>query len=350
MRIPCALLFLVLVAGCATPHQRELSDASAESDAGVVNDGQTLPPDAPEHNVDGGVVDGGTCTTMATADPIQVGCDELEMAVMHFDDGPTRLDVYGRLFGLPETDACVHIDSVAVLNGEAVLQTLGGIGDIALDSADHKIATGASFTNLDADCSSDDGRRRFETYGLRVYGTSPSGSFVAQCARAESGTRWPPALRVTCHRNVDSRADFGSADVTNTSYMGMTLPQSSVHAFSAHEADRPLTSLGSDAFVVPYQSSFSGGAPIASFNTSGWSASVSEPADGRNATLLSLYASSAMFDTTLCPEPSSFDPSVPPEPRPVFLLRFTGANVRGPISTEVFISDCYTTTIVAPHS
>lgn len=291
------------------------------------------------------------CTPTAGSAVIPMGCDLLQLAVMDHGGGASSLSLTGRLFG--ETAAmpkCASIDGVDILTsgaGSSVVQHLAGGLAVALDSQEELIAQGTPpVADIEGRCASDDPQQRFDVYGILITGRVDGGTFQAECARAEGGGHWPPALRVTCHKNVDAPAANGNVSVMTQTFMGTNVTTAQLFGTAPHALGGALQTLDSTLHVIPQREPFDPGQPIPSHDTTGWMTAVSETAPpSAPASQLSFFAGSNPLGSDLCPPA----PSGPPGPGtiapPVFLARVTGTGQHGPFSTELFVTQCYTASI-----
>jgi hypothetical protein len=219
---------------------------------------------------------------------------------------------------------------------------MAGGHDVAIDDEEDLLADGAApVTDISGRCASDDPAQRFNVYGIVVKGRVDGGTFVANCALAEGGSRWPPALRVTCHKNVDLPADDGDVLVMSGSVMGMSFTTTQLSADAPHGAGGALQTLDGTLHVIPLRSFDDPGQPIPSQDVPGWMTAVAETLPpSAPASQMSFFASSNLLGSDLCPPA----PSGPPGPNtvspPVFLARATGNGGHGAFSTEIFVTQC----------
>ncbi len=290
---------------------------------------------------------GGTaCTPAPGSAMVSVGCDLLQMAVMQGPGGGSELVLTGRLFGESASmPSCAAIDGVDILSGAAgsmVVQHLAGGASVTIDAEDQVLGAAAPpAADIVSRCASDDPSQRFDVYGIVVSGRVDGGTFQAQCALAEGGTRWPPALRVTCHKNVDQPGTNANVSVMTQSFMGMSFTTTQLFAEAPHGPGGALQTLDPTLFVIAQREPLDPGPPIPSHATTGWMTDVTEtmPPTGP-ASQLSFAASSDVLGPDLCPAA----PSGPPGPGtispPAFIARATGTGQHGPFSTEVFLTGC----------
>jgi hypothetical protein len=276
---------------------------------------------------------------------VQADCDLLQLAVLQHDGAPTELLLTGRVFAAAtgSSPTCALIDGVDVVQGQAgstVIQHLDGGTSFSMDGEEHTIAQApTAASDLVSKCASDDASDRFNGYGIVVHGRVDGGSFTAACAAASFEGRWPPALRLTCHANVDAPPTGSDATEMTSSFMGMTFTTGTIYADSPHDAGGALTTADDHVFVIPLRDPFDPGMPIASHDTSGWMGTVSEqPYLGGTASQFDMLASSDVLGPDLCPPPQMMNP--PMYGPPVFLARVTGSGQHGMYSTEIFVSGC----------
>jgi hypothetical protein len=269
---------------------------------------------------------------------LDADCDLLQLAVMKHDGAATDLRLTGRVYLTQAMPACAVIDGADVLTGSNVVQHLPGGESFQIDGSEHEIArVSPAAADIVNRCSSNQASDRFEVYGVVIHGHADGGTFTAKCAQASQEGRWPPALRVTCHDNVDEPPTNGDAVEQASSFMGMNLTTAMLSAYSPHGAGGALQTVDNTVFVIPLRDPFDPGQPIAPRNTTGWMGDVSEqPYLGSTASQFDMNASSDALGSDLCPPtPGMGTP-------PVFLARLTGSGAHGHYSTEVFITSCMT--------
>ena len=343
---------LFLLAGCREPSSPG-ADVGPHQDASTGDAGP--PVDAGPGGDAGPGADGGpgsdagraeVCMPTAGSETFTSGCGLLELAILRRTGLPDELRLSGRLFGAsPGTSSCAVIDGVDILNGAAVVQHLEGGASVQLDSQEAELGHGVPDATIAARCASDE--NRFGGYGIVVTGRVDGGSFTARCADAEDGSRWPPALRITCHENVDAPPLAASPSVMVSSFMGMTFRSTMLYTVVPHDAGGVITAFDETVHVIPQRATFDPGPPLMPHDTGPWMGSVGESTPPSSpGSILSLFSSETPFGTDLCPP---HDPSPPGPgfiPPPVFLARITGMSTHGPFSTEVFANGCYTITSV----
>jgi len=318
------------------------NDAASATDAYLAGHDAASAIDAASPGNDAGST---TCSPTPGSMTLSPGCDLLQLAVLDHDGAPSELLLTGRIYPTTATGAnCAVVDGVDIVQGSAtstLIQHIDGGHSVLLDSSEREIARGVPSAVIASACTSDDPTRRFDGYGIVIRGRVDGGTFEAHCARAEGGSRWPPALRITCHHNVDAPPSSGNAGVTSTMFMGTPIVSSNLSAAVPHGPAGALTTLDSTIHVIAQRSIFDSGAPIASHDTTGWTVSANESGGTPPYSQLQAFASTAQFDTMLCPPPMMPGPGyVPP---PAFLARLTGQGGHGAYATEVFINGCGTT-------
>jgi hypothetical protein len=312
-------------------------DAGAEHDAATLDDAWAPGVDASS----------AVCMPTGGTAMVSPGCDLLQLAVIEHDGAPSELVLTGRIYPVTGTDGeCAVVDGVDIVQDSAsstVIQHLEGGTSVLLDSAESEIARGVPSSAIAAACATDDPAVRFDSYGIVVHGRVDGGTFEARCARAEGGGRWPPALRITCHRNVESPAYGGNAIVSHGSFMGHTIDSTMLYAAASHGPTGALTSVDATIHVIPRRSIFDTGAPLAPFDTTGWTGSANESGTTPSYSQLQAFASTLQFDMDLCPPPMTGTPGPDYVPPPVFLARFTGTGGHGTYATEAYVGVCTTT-------
>jgi hypothetical protein len=278
---------------------------------------------------------------------VQAGCDSIQLAVMQHDGAPTELFMTGRVFGesavMPK---CASIDGVDILSGAAgspVVQHLPGGLVVPTDGTERLLAKGGPpVADISNRCASDDQTQRFDVYGVVITGHIDGGTFTAKCALADFGTSWPPALRVTCHKNVDEPSTYSDASVMNQTFMGMVLTQTTLYASENHDAGGALQSLDPTLNIIARREPFDPKPPIPPMTVSGWMTGVSENAPPNPPmSQLEFFAASNLLGSDLCP-PAPVGPPMPGMvSSPAFIARATGNGGHGPFSTEIFVRQCY---------
>jgi hypothetical protein len=350
-RVAIVVYLCAAIGGCGGGSV--VSDAGPGADTGRPgNDSGTPGDDSGIADADSGTPgsDSGiaSCTPTPGSATITTGCDLFQLAVIDHDGAPSELVLTGRIYSTTGgSTQCALIDGVDIVEGSAtspLVQHLDGGASVLLDSAEREIARGVPVAAIAAACTSDDPAMRFDTYGLVIRGRIDGGTFEADCARAEGGGRWPPALRITCHRNIEQAPNSGNATVSSSSFMGMPFSSTMLYASANHGPTGALTTVDSTIHIIAQRSIFDTGTPIASHDTTGWMGSANESGSTPSYSQLQAFASTAQFDTDLCPPPMTGPPGPGYVPPPVFLARMTGQGGHGPYSTEVFVNQCFTTT------
>ncbi len=304
-------------------------DAGARDDAGARADAG---PDGGALGDAGASPDGGaSCAPVPGPMSLTGGCDELDLALLDDGTGAVTAQVRGRLFPRAGGEwGCAHVDAVEVVDGDVVLATLTGAGRFAPTETDELLARGASSAALDAFCG--DESARFDRLGLVVRGRVDGGVFEARCGAAESGSSWPPRLRLTCHENVDDAPRAGGASVMQ----GAGTPRTSAWFASPH-GGVGLGTASPTVHVIPAAAEAFGALPAPAPFDATFDVTLSEqtsPHLGRH-TSVDLNVLGDPFGE-LCTAGS--DPGGPPAP--VMLLRVTGTSSRGAYATEAYVSLC----------
>lgn len=345
-------LVLATLAGCGAPTSSDVDsgpdhdaassfdDAGPGSDAGPDHDAGPLPDGA--MGTDGGTTP--VCEPTAGSATETMACDLLELAILRRTGLPDELRLSGRLFGTSGgSPTCAAIDGIDILSGTAVVQHLDGGASIQLDSQEAELGRGVPDASIAARCLSDE--NRFGGYGIVVTGRVDGGTFTARCADAEGGGRWPPALRITCHDNVEAPPLETAPSVMLSSFMGMSFSSTTLYTVVPHDAGGAVTAIDATVHIIPQRSIFDPGLPLAPHDTGPWMGSVSESLPPLFAgSSLSLFSDATPFGTDLCPPPEMGIPGPGYIPPPVFLARITGTSGHGTFSTELFANGCHTIT------
>lgn len=277
------------------------------------------------------------CTPTAGPATSEGSCDFFHLAVLRHGSA-AEVQLYGRLRpdGAGAADGCTVVDEVEVLEGDTSLGTIAGVGAFETGTPDALLARGPALDSMRAHCLTDEGR--FETYGLIVRGRYDGGSFEARCARAEGATHWPPALRMTCHENLDVPPLRGNLTLpmlggSVTTQVQFTVP---------HAPGAAITAITGDVRVMSHVSSIPPTPPAtAPYSVPDLTGHVVEGATGTLGpnTIVNMFASRDVLGTTLCPSVPS--PPSPGDPLPPSLImRVGGVSERGPFSTEVAFDLC----------
>jgi len=277
---------------------------------------------------------------------INLGCDLLHLAVMKRDGAATKVLLSGRLGPTVSPAPCAVIDGIDILRGTTVVQHVAGGEPFLVSSGEREIAEIADpVADITDRCASEDPSQRFDAYGIVLTGRLDGGTFTAKCAQAEGGSRWPPALRITCHQNLDAPTEQGNAHVDVYVVGGTSHPSSYLNAFARHRDGGAIKSLDTTLHILavkPYLT----GMPVAPRDSTGWSAMASESEAGLSQ--LNFLAVTDQLGEDLCP----LVPDGPPGPNtpvgPAFLARATGTGERGRISTEIFAHSCLSVPIHPP--
>ncbi len=339
-RAPLTLAAVLVIHACGGPAATD--GGSAPEDGGALDAG-TSSPDAAI--VDAGPRDGGgtldagpgpACTPAPGAASAEGYCDLFHLALIDDGSGSVQATLTGRLSpnGLAE-DGCATVDTIEVQEGGAVIGTLTGAGAFTHGAQHAVLARGPALPEMTARCGGDEGR--FGGFGFVIRGRMDGGTFEARCADAEGGGRWPPALVVSCHENVDARS-FG-AYVSIDGAAGFTF--TTLDATMPHGPGGALTAVDGTVHVNATAYGFGGGVAPAPFDATGFAGSVHEGSAPGPGPYTSLYLSTMgdPFGAELCPVGWS-GTGPPPDPPPVMLLTLTGTGERGPFSTEVYVDSC----------
>lgn len=266
-------------------------------------------------------------------------CDTASVHVLSMTGAPARVMAFARL-GTGGSTECGVVDSVEILRGNTMLQRVEAQQMFSVGATSSLVASATAEAMVEATCTDRTGR--LNAYGMIIRGRNARGPFEARCGTAESGGRWPPALHVACHQNLElpPRA-FPPAMFTVMSVGPGTA--TSAYASIPHAAGSPALTVidGTIEVLSPQRAPLSAGAPLMGATTSGWMNLVSESSTSGTAwTQLTLNSfGTAPFSSELCPVPGMPGPGfVPP---PYFLAKLTGRNARGAASTEV-LSSCST--------
>lgn len=340
-RLALAAALLIHASACGDPAA---TDAGSEpADASGALDGGTAPLDGAASDAggrDGGAgLDAGPgprCSPTSGAATADAYCDLFHLALVDDGSGSVEALLTGRLRpnGLAE-DGCATVDTIEIQEGGAAIGTMAGVG--AFDHGDQRavLARGPALAEMTARCASDEGR--FGGFGFVIRGRMDGGTYEARCADAEGGGRWPPAIVVSCHENVDA-PPFG-AYVSIDGAAGFTF--TTIDVTMPHGPGGALTSVDGAIHVNAEAYAFGGGVAPEPFDATGFEGSVHESSAPLPGTYTSLYLSSMgdPFGMELCPFGWS-GVGDPPDPAPVMLLTLTGAGERGPFSTDVYVDLC----------
>ncbi len=314
------------------------SDGAAPIDAGPGLDGGGSLDGGGGSDGGGGATDAGPdCDPEPGSESVGAYCDLFELAVIDDGAGAVRARLTGRVGpdGVPD-GSCAVVDEVEVREGDTTIGTLDGGGPFTTHDQYAVIAQDTALPEMISRCDGD--ADRFGGFGLIIRGRMDGGTFEARCADAEGGSRWPPALVITCHENVDE-PPFG-AYTSVDSYGAFTY--STVDVTVPHGSGGALTSVDGTIRVIPHADSWSSVVVPDPFDVTGMDGSVHEgsaPLPGTYTQLL-LSKDEDIFGTDLCPPPDTGEPGPAYEPPPVMLIRVTGTSERGPYSTEALADYC----------
>ncbi len=336
-RVCCASLAL---ASCAAPAAVE-TDA-ARTDAGATRDDAGATRDGGRDDARVPARDAGACAPSGGPTIGGAYCDQFALEIHTSADAAPEVRLRGRV--RPDAiveGACAAIDEVEVLRGAASLGALAGVGVFEAGASEAILARGAPLAGMTERCARD--AERSGGFGLVVRGRIEGARFEARCADAEGGSRWPPALVVTCHHGVDD-APFSSYAGVMAAPMGHRWSELSLQV--PHDEGGALLAIDASVRVIPIATPF--GPPMMTseaFDVDGWSTTVSEgsiPVLGRAASQAHLSRDGAAFPIDLCPAPHSGVPGPDDPLPPVFVVRVTGATARGAFSTEALVDYCFT--------
>lgn len=329
-------LLSVLACGCPDPAGPDLDAGPAGSDAARLDDAAIGPDDdaAVPPGVDAAAASPDAARTCELAPGPMVAstyCDLFELALFT-EGGAVEARLHGRLSVPGGMDgACAAVDEVEVQEGGVTIGSLPGAGTFTTGDQRALLARGPALDAMTARCGGDTGR--FGGFGLILRGRVDGGTFEARCADAEGGSRWPPALVVTCHENVDRQAF--SASTTVLDFMGTSM--TTVDVSMPHDPGGEVESIDSTAHVVVAGDAFSLPPPPPPFDLTGLSASVSETSGPLPGPYTSVHLS-AIGDPLgpLCPT-GPIGPGMRP---PAMLMRLTGTSGRGRFRSDVFLYGC----------
>lgn len=338
-----ALLAAGLMLGC------DGGEIDPGDDAGGSLDGATLREDAGHRDTGPGGGDAGppapdagpvgpACEPAPGPAMNDAYCDLFELAIFDAGTAGAEARLYGRLSPNGHVDGtCATVDSVEVQEGGARIGELPGVGGYTVGSESAILARGDVLPEMASRCAGDEDR--FGGFGFIIRGRVDGGTFEARCADAEGGGRWPPALVVTCHENVDEPSAFGTYAMVETPVPGIVL--TSVDVSMPHGPGGAILDVDDTARVIPHVDPFGGGVAPPPFDVTGWSTSATEstaPAPGVH-TQVSFWTMSDVFGPELCPTPP-VDPGPDFDPAPVMLFRFSGTSEHGAFSSETLVDDC----------
>lgn len=280
----------------------------------------------------GGATD---CTPTSGSAKVTVLCDDVRLALLEMPGKPAHLQVRGRLSS--GNDTCLMPESIELVRPDkSVAQTLTASGG-AQKSWDYKLWASADAA-LEIGTRCKDELDRIEPYGIIVKGKADGGSFEAKCGSGvEFGSAWPPRVVLTCHSGLSHPSAFGNAMVQPAGPFTMT----TLHGHVPHAPGPGLGSVSGDIRIVPFQSSFGSSAPIAPFDTSGWSLHLIEttiPATGEHSTSVDATSDQDLLGES-CPAQQPMDAAFP-EPPPLLFARLKGQGPSGPFSSELVVSMC----------
>ncbi len=345
LRSAVSLVTLLSLTACggSDPEATAPTDASDDGSSEATADGSTPDAATPDTTTtdtatsdaaptDAAPDTGVVCTPKAGAAAVKAYCDLFELAYFEMDGAAPRVELRGRVSLATPEPACAVIDAVEVQTGGKTVATLGGAPSFGSGSERAVLASGPGFEALSTRCKGD--VNRFSGFGFLVKGRMDGGTFTASCADAEGGGRWPPAVRVTCHKNVDASPFTASATVNTGSFKSATM-----YLTVPHGAGGALKTVAGTIHVIPGTATSFGAPPApAPFDSTGWGGTLSESTSPFVNTSISLLNTTSTLPAELCPKPGTPGPGyVPP---PVFLARITGNGEHGAYSTEAYVNYC----------
>lgn len=317
-------------------------DAGPGVDGGPGLDGGGTGSDGGGTGTDGGggVDAGPACEPTAGAAEVEGYCDDFELALI--DDGTGG--VTARLTGRVRPDGladggCATIDEIEVQQGGSTIGTLSGIGAFSVHDHNGVLARTEALPEMTARCADD--AERFGGFGFIVRGRMDGGTFETRCADAEGGSRWPPALVVTCHENVDEPPFGGYAMVEHLSAGGSSFLFTTFDLTVPHGSGGALLTADDTVRVIAHADPWSSFLVPDPFDISGFDTSVSEGSAPLPGTYSQVYMTrdGDSLGMDLCPPPDT-DPGDDWEAPPVMLVRITGTGERGAYSTEAYVDYC----------
>ena len=320
--------------GGSTP--RTDAGPGADGDDAATRDGAIPRPDGGTPATDSGPPDPVCVPTGGSASETAY-CDFFRLALIDDGSGAVEARLRGRLSprGLAP-EGCATVDSIEVQEFGVTVGTLAGVGAFSVGDQNASLARGPALPEMMARCGGD--TDRFGGFGFIIHGRMDGGTFEGRCADAEGGGRWPPALVVSCHRNVDEPAFSTYAMVDN---YGGSLTLTTIQVAMPHGPGGALTTVDGTARIIAHADPFGGGLAPEPFDITTFGGSVSEgdaPGPGPY-TNLYLSTMSDPLGLELCP--IGWDGrGTPPGPPPVMLVRLTGAGERGAYSTEAYLDMC----------
>ncbi|MBK7395865.1 MAG: hypothetical protein IPJ34_06040 [Myxococcales bacterium] len=344
MRFLAAASLVALLSACggSDPESSVPTDAAGDAASDGSADGSTPDSSTSDTSPSDALTDTGTtdtapdtgiaCTPKAGTAAVKAYCDLFELAYFEMDGAAPRVELRGRVSLATPEPACAVVDTVEVQTGGKTVATLGGTMPFGPGNERAVLASGGGFEALSTRCKGD--VDRFSGFGFLIKGRMDGGTFTASCADAEGGSRWPPAVRVTCHKNVDASPFTASATVASGSFKSAT-----IYLTAPHGPGGALKTVGGTIHVIPGAATSFGGPPApAPFDSTGWGGTLSEATSPFVNTSISLLNTTTTLPAELCPKPGSPGPGyVPP---PVFLARLTGTGEHGAYSTEAYVNHC----------
>jgi hypothetical protein len=334
-KIALASLLLVACDPATAPLDAPATDAGM-SDA----PGSDVPgADAPATDAPGADAPGVACVPTAGSAMGDAYCDQFFLSLFTSDDGAPRMELRGRLEPNDlAAGGCAVVDEIEVQVGGTTITTLEGTWGPVGVGGTRLIAEGATFPALTERCAADEDR--FGGFGFVVHGRIDGGAFTAECADAEGGSRWPPAVTVSCHHNIDAVPFSAYAMVMP----GSAFTYTSLDVSLPHGPGAAITTAESTIHIIPgFATGFGGPIPdLEPFDSTGWTTSVFENSGGFGPYSAVQSRLDSALPIELCPS-SSAGPPGPGEPLPpVFLARIRGTSERGAFSAEAYVNNCRT--------
>jgi hypothetical protein len=252
--------------------------------------------------------------TAGTADET-FGCDFVRVGVIEQPGQPTRLDLSARISG---SEGCVVVDEIILGTEANPLQTIAAGGIEALAYSQRLLTTEAD-PDIAALCN--DEKKRIEPFGFIAKGRFDGGTYTAKCGSAGTGTSWPPGVAMACHSGIAEAPMSGNSMVdTYATFTNTTIWS----AFRHPPGSGKITSIGTDARIIPFPAPWSATPPLSAFDSTGWTGSPSETTiDGQEMSQFQAYNATDVLGVDICPP---YDNSVPfPDPAPIYFARFTSS-------------------------
>ena len=243
---------------------------------------------------------------------------------------PAKLQLRARV----SSGTCALVDQVILGSESNALQTIdiaGGVQAVEYHETLFEVDAAAPLTAL---CG--DEQKRIEPFGFIAKGRIDGGTFTAKCGPAGFGSGWPPHVVLTCHQGIWEQPYAGNSMVQP---FGPYVSTDLYAAFRHPSGSYSLVSAAGDVRILPAAAPFSSTPPLSPFDTTGWTAYVSETTvSGTPISQLQLLSDEDELGTDLCP---MIDPNEPfPEPSPVYIAKVSGQTTEGPFTSEIFVDIC----------